>query len=183
MIRYLLNMGIRKFAKRYGYDASYMSHVVQTSSAAGVRLSLLPLYSQFRGPKEVRDVWAGAMLGSTLDGDCGPCVQLVIDMALEVQVSPDQLALCLQGDAAAAGDVGLGFRFAQAAIDDSPDLENLRAEIETRFGPVAVTTASIAASSGRIYPVLKRGLGFGQACSIVQVGHEKIQADRTHKDA
>lgn len=175
MIRYFLKMGIRQFARRYNYDTDYMSHVVDTSAAAGVRLSLLPIYSQFRGPKEARNLWAGAMLGSTQEGDCGPCVQLIVDMALEVAVPADQLALCLQGNAAAAGDVGLGFRFSQAAIENAPELEELRSEIENRFGPSAVTAASFAASSGRIYPVLKRGLGFGQTCSRVHIKNETIQ--------
>ncbi len=175
MIRYFLKMGIGQFAKRYNYDADYMSHVVETSTMAGVRLSLLPLYSQFRGPKEAQDVWAGAMLGSTQEGDCGPCVQLIVDMALEAGVPAEQLALCLQGDASAAGDVGLGFRFSQAAIANTPALEEFRAEIDKRFGSAAVTAASFAASSGRIYPVLKRGLGFGQTCSNVQVKQKTIQ--------
>lgn len=174
MIRYFLKRGFRQFATRYDYDTGYMSHVVDASTAAGMRLSLLPLYSQFRGPKEAQDVWAGAMLGSTLEGDCGPCVQLVVDMALEVEVPADQLVLCLQGNAAAAGDVGLGFQFSQAAIENASELEELRSEIEKRFGASAVTAASFAASSGRIYPVLKRGLGFGQTCSSVHVKNEAI---------
>ena len=175
MIRYFLKMGMRKLAKRYSYDTSYMSHVVETSAEAGVRLSLLPLFTQFQGPKAARNVWAGAMLGSTQEGDCGPCVQLIVDMALEAAVPKDQLALCLQGDAVAAGDVGLGFRFAQAAIANVHELEDLRAEIDRRFGPAAVTAASFAAASRRIYPVLKRGLGFGQTCSSVKASHETIQ--------
>ena len=175
MIGTLLKGGFRRFAARYDYDAGYMSHVVDTSTAAGIRLSFLPLYSQFRGPKEALNVWAGAMLGSTHEGDCGPCVQLVVDMALEAKVPASQLALCLQGNAASAGDVGLGFRFSRAAIEDAADLEELRSEIETRFGPSAVTAASFAASSGRIYPVLKRGLGFGQTCSSVTIDKETIR--------
>lgn len=175
MISYFLKMGIRQFARRYNYDTGYMSHVVDISTAAGVRLSLLPIYSQFRGPKEARNLWAGAMLGSTQEGDCGPCVQLIVDMALEMAVPTEQLALCLQGNAATAGDVGLGFRFSQAAIENAPELEGLRNEIEKRFGPSAVTAASFAASSGRIYPVLKRGLGFGQTCSSVHIKNETIQ--------
>jgi hypothetical protein len=115
------------------------------------------------------------MLGSTQEGDCGPCVQLIVDMALEMGVPADQLALCLMGNATAAGDVGLGFRFSHAAIENAPELEVLRNEIEDRFGTSAVTAASFAASSGRIYPVLKRGMGFGQSCSKVHIGDEEIQ--------
>lgn len=174
MIRALLKSGFQRFASRYNYDTSYMSHIADTSTCAGLRLSMLPFYSQFRGPKIAQDVWAGAMLGSTLDGDCGPCVQLIVDMAIEAGVSADRIMLCLQGNAKSAGDVGLGFRFSQAAIVNAPELDSLRQEIETRFGVAAVTSASFAASSGRIYPVLKRGLGYGQTCSRVNIEDEAI---------
>ena len=169
MLRALLKIGFQRFASRYNYDTTYMSYTADTSAWAGLGLAILPLYSQFRGPKAAQDVWAGAMLGSTLDGDCGPCVQLIVDMAVEAGASVDQLMLCLQGHTTSAGDIGLGFQFSQAAIADAPELEDLRSEIETRFGAQAVTAASFAASSGRIYPVLKRGLGFGQICSLVNI--------------
>ncbi|MGR3760027.1 hypothetical protein ACUXV3_07810 [Roseobacteraceae bacterium NS-SX3] len=175
MIKLLLKKSIQRFASRYSYDAGYMSHVADTSASAGLRLAALPFYSQFSGPEKAREVWAGAMLGSTLEGDCGPCVQLVFDMAVEAQVPPGELALCLEGKARVAGDVGLGFRFSQAAIAGEPELEGLRNEIQNRFGSTAVIAASFAASSGRVYPVLKRGLGFGQTCSSVNTGNEMIR--------
>lgn len=179
MIKYFLKMGIRRFANRYNYDADYMTHIADTSTTAGVRLSLLPLYSQFQGPKAARDVWAGAILGSTQEGDCGPCVQLVVDMALELGVPAEQIACCLEGNAATAGDVGLGFRFSHAAIENLRELDELRSEIEKRFGATALAAVSFAASSGRIYPVLKRGLGFGQSCSMVYIKNEAIQVLRS----
>lgn len=175
MIRAILKMGFRRFGARYDYDTTYMNHVADTSAAAGLRLSLLPLYSQFHGPNEARDVWAGAMLGSTQDGDCGPCLQLVVDMAIEAGVAADQIALCLDGQSNSAGDVGLGFRFSQAAITDGLELDTLRDKIETRFGAAALTAVSFAASSGRIYPVLKRGLGYGKTCSRVTVQTRVIE--------
>jgi hypothetical protein len=175
MIGFLLRRGIRRFAGHYNYDAGYMTHVSDVSTSAGVRLALLPTFTQYRGPSAARDLWAGAMLASTLDGDCGPCVQLVVDMALEAQVPEGPIALCLQGAPDQAGDVGLGFRFARASIADQPELEDLRSEIERRFGPEAVVAAAFAASSGRIYPVLKRGLGFGQICSSITLGHNTVR--------
>ena len=180
MIKSLLKKSYQRFAARYDYDPGYMFYVTDTSTSAGIRLSFLPLFSQYSGPVDARDVWAGAVLGSTLDGDCGPCVQLVLDMAVEAGIPPDHLTLCLEGQPAEAGDVGLGFRFAQAAIADEPHLEELRAEIEHRFGPTAVIAASFAASSGRVYPVMKRGLGFGGTCSQAVIGGEMIRiAHRT----
>lgn len=174
MIKSFLKRGFQRFGRRYNYDTAYMDYIADTSTSAALRLSMLPLISQFRGPEPARDVWAGAILASTLEGDCGPCAQLVTDMAIEARVPVDQLALCIQGNAQEAGDVGLGFRFSQAAIADHPQLEMLRGEIETRFGASAVIAVSFAASSGRMYPVLKRGLGFGHACSRLSVQDKPV---------
>lgn len=174
MIRTLLRRGIRRFERRYQYDATYMHQILETSMGAALRLSALSLFAQYRGPKAGEMVWAGAALASTFEGDCGPCVQLVVNMALEAGVSQDHLALCLSGRPEEAGDLGLGFRFAGAAINDGPDLDHLRDEIKRRFGPQTVVAVSYAASAGRVYPVLKRGLGFGHVCSKVQIGQREI---------
>lgn len=175
MIRYFLRRSIQQFENRYRYDASYMRHVLDTSTSAALRLSALPFYSQYRGPAQAKNVWAGAILGSTLEGDCGPCVQLVLDMAVEAGVPEDQLALCMQGLAREDSEVGLGFLFAQAAIADRPELEALRVRIEEEYGPDAVVAASFAASAGRMYPVLKRGLGYGQTCSKVEIAGQELK--------
>lgn len=178
MIQTILRSSIRRFAKKYNYDADFMVHVVDASTIAGLRLSALPVYGGFRGPKVSQDVWNGALLGSTQEGDCGPCVQVIVDMALEVGTPAGQLASCLRGESHAAGDVGLGYQFARAAIAGGPDLEDLRDQIDQRFGVTAVIAASIAASYGRVYPVLKRGLGFGQTCTSIVIDGESIRTQR-----
>ena len=178
MIRRFLRNGAQKFGRRHGYDVSYMLHVIDGSTAAGLRLALFPLATQHAGPRTAGGLRAGAMLASTLDGDCGPCVQLVLDMASEGGVPPELLSLCVEGRSTEAGDVGLGFRFAQAAISGAPELEALRDEIEKRHGADAVTAASFAAASGRFYPVLKRGLGFAETCSRLRIGDRDVGVAR-----
>lgn len=174
MMKALLKRGIRAFERRYAYDASYMTHVVDSSTAAGLRLSFLPMISQYRGPASATPIWAGAALASTLDGDCGPCAQLIVDMAVEADVEAHDLSLCLTGDAQQAGDVGLGFRFAQAAIAGGLEIDTLREAIAAKHGEAAVIAASFAAASGRVYPVMKRGLGYAQACHQLQVGTARV---------
>lgn len=179
MIGWLLHRGVRAFGRRYDYDAGYMSDVVDISRAAGLRLSAFPLMSQYRGPKTGRDVWAGALLASTLDGDCGPCAQLVVDMAREAGADAAALRACVEGRAGDAGGAGLGFRFAQAAIAGDLAADELRELIVQRFGPKTMVAASFAAASGRLYPVLKRGLGHGAACSRLQFGAGELVLVRT----
>lgn len=168
MIKWLLRRAAHAFGRTHDYDVSYMLHVIDTSAGAGTRLSAFPLISQYRGPKAAAQVWAGAIFASTLEGDCGPCAQLVVDMAAKAGVDPAALKHCFEGDPNLAGDVGLGFRFAMAAIRGDLEIDDLHAQIEQKYGRRAVIAAAFAAGSGRFYPVFKRGLGYGHACQQLE---------------
>ncbi|TCL00535.1 hypothetical protein BXY66_3178 [Shimia isoporae] len=170
MIRAVLHAGARAFGRKYAYDTDYMHEVIDTSVGAGLALTLFPMLSQHRGPQVARAVWFGALLASTLDGDCGPCGQLVVDMALEQGVSADHLLAAIEARFSDAGDVGLGFQFAQQAIARSYDANEFADTIRARFGDHALVAASFAAATGRFYPVFKRGLGQGHACQRIDVG-------------
>ncbi len=168
MIRFFLNRKLRQFEAAFNYDASYMRDIIDVWPGAGARYVGLSMFSQMQGP--VPTVWAGALLASTLDGDCGPCAQLVADMALAAGVRADQLGACLARDFSSAGPAGLGFRFAEAAINDLPDLDGLRREITDTYGQKAAISAAYAAAAGRAFPVLKRATGHGTACQQIKLG-------------
>ena len=174
MLRLILHAAARAFEKRYTYDGNYMHDVIDVSVQAGLGLAVFPALVQYRGPKAAVPVWAGAMLASSMDGDCGSCAQLVLDMAVEQGASPDHLRACLQGDWDAAGGEGLGYRFGVATILDAPDQPDLAADILAGYGKRGLMAASFAAASGRFYPVLKRGLGHGQTCEQLRVAGERV---------
>ena len=167
-LKALLHRSIRRFETHYGYDATYMHAVADASPSAAVRLSMMPLVSQYQGakdgPKERLDVWAGAAFASTQEGGCGACAQLIINMAREAGVETARLAACQEGDWARAGAAGLGYRFASGVIAADPEVEPLRREILDAFGAQTLIAASFAAASGRWYPVVKRGLGETMSC-------------------
>jgi hypothetical protein len=172
MIRWLLHLGIRSVERKTNYDASYMHDVVDTSTSAGLKLSLLPLLSQHRedAPKPL---WFGAGFASVLEGDCGPCVQLMVDQGISEGVDPDLLRAILARDFDTMGEeAALGFRFAEAVIADDTDSEAYRIEIEHRYGKRAMIALAYATAFCRTYPVLKRGLGHGLACQKIKVGDQ-----------
>jgi len=168
MIRWILIAAFARFARQRGYDTAYMQEVTRTWPGAGLRYLFLPAITRLAGPAP--DIWAGAILASVLDGDCGSCAQLVCDDAVAMGVRPERLAACLRRDFEAAGSVGLGYRFAEAVIRGAPEADKLRAEIRDCHGARAAIAAAFAAASGRVYPVLKRGLGHGGACRAIRLG-------------
>ena len=168
VLRAFLGRGFAKFGREKAYDISYMQEVVTLWPVAGLRYMVLPAFSRMIGPTP--EIWTGAILASTLEGDCGSCAQLVCNDAVEMGVSATMIAACLRRDFKAAGPVGLGFRFAEAVIGGTPDVDVLRREIRDAFGERAAIAAAFAAASGRVYPVLKRGLGHGGACQKIVLG-------------
>ncbi len=174
MIRFLANRMADAMQNRYNYDGTYLREVAAVSNGGALRLGvLLPMLSGYRTGCPV-DLWAGAALASTREGDCGPCLQLVIDMAIERGANAQDLRAVLGGNAADAGLTGLGYRFALAAIDDGEDLQALRGEVRERFSDKAVVALSITAATGRAWPVIKRGLGHGGACQAVEINREQV---------
>ena len=169
MIKLILHHFTRKMERRFNYDARYLHSIIDDSLAAALRLSVLPCLSQYDGGGH-HTLWAGAALASTLDGDCGPCAQLIIDTALQKGVSEHVLRACLKRDFEQAGVAGLGFRYAQAAISGDPVADDLRKEIEAAHGKNAVLAAAYAAATGRAWPVLKRAMGHGTACQRLTIG-------------
>ena len=175
MIRKFLHAQARKFARRYTYDTGYLHDLIEVSPGAAVALARLPKFYKYRGPEAGRAVWTGALLASTLEGDCGPCAQLAVDMALEGGADPAGLRACAEGRPREAGAMGLGDRFAMAAIAADPETDRLGGEIESEFGRKTLASCAFAAASGRIYPVIKRGLGHGQACTRLDFGDGPVK--------
>ena len=174
MMTTLAKRAARAMDRRYGYDASYLPEVATVSAGGALRLSVfLPLLSGYRAGAPV-DLWAGAVIASTRDGDCGPCLQLVIDMALEQGANPAALRDALEGRLHEAGITGLGYRFGLAAISGAEDLPSLRQRIRDEFSEQALVSLSITAATGRAWPVVKRGLGHGMACTAVSIDHQRL---------
>jgi hypothetical protein len=175
MLNRFLHARVRAFERRYGYDGSYMHELVeldrtgflrfmQISSGLGQHAGCLPPAAFF-----------AARLAAILHEDCGPCAQLVVDMALEAGVAPATLtALAAGRPDEADGDAALAFRFARALLAASPALEDLRTAATARFGDAGPADLGLAVVSARVYPVLKRAMGQAHACQRLRVGDDDI---------
>ena len=57
MFKWFLRKGVQAFEKKYKYDVGYMMEVINASTVAGLRLSTLPLVSQYQHPKKEFTFW------------------------------------------------------------------------------------------------------------------------------
>ena len=73
---------LRAFAKRYGYDVSYLLMMLNCSPAAFFKFAPVMKASAHREAVPIDASFAAKIVGALAE-DCGPCTQLVVDMALE----------------------------------------------------------------------------------------------------
>jgi hypothetical protein len=182
MLRNYLHRYIRGFERRYDYDGSYMHELADASVAAFNRFTIMQLAGgEFRGDAP-RDAWFAAGIAGALVEDCGPCVQIASDMALEAGVPGETIRALLAGTPADA-DAKLGFDYGRALLLGSESLDGLRTEIERKWGRKALIALSLRAMTSRNFPVLKRAMGHAKTCQRVRVGNTDVAVNSTLKAA
>jgi hypothetical protein len=178
MLKAWLHGAIRKFERQFGYDGGYMHEIVEASPTAGFKFALGTLVSQHREgvPKEA---WYAAKLAAALSEDCGPCTQLVVDMAAKAGLSPLALAALIRGDIEQAGEhAAFGYRYGMAVATNAPEQIELVEEAKARYGERGTVSLALTVAFGRVFPATKRGLGHGAACAKIAVANQSIAVKR-----
>jgi len=169
MLRFFLNRTITAFERRWTYDASYMRELLALSPWAFIQFGLVTALGRRREAPPA--AMAAVGLVGTLAEDCGPCVQISVDMALAHGVPAAVLQAILAGDVAAMGpDAALGYAFARASLARNlEEADTAREAVIRRWGQRGLTALALALMASRTYPTLKYALGHGRSCSRVEV--------------
>ncbi len=186
MLSWFIRRQIDAFEKRYAYDVSYVRHLLEVSPRAAILYNRAIQLGRFRQGVP-NDVLFVTTLSGVLHEDCGPCVQLGVEMAEQAGVPASLLRALIAGNLdQLPEDCRLAAQFAQAVLARDARADDLRAELERRFGARGVVSLAFSLTGARIYPTVKYALGFGKACTRVKVGGvpiERIRAEPTRDAA
>jgi alkylhydroperoxidase family enzyme len=173
MLKFVINRVIAAADKRYGGDSSYLRLIYAASPRAFRKFTTLSSLVAHREAVSI-DAHAAAMLVGVLAEDCGPCVQLVVNMSREAGVIDRQIEAVLKAKTEEmTQDTALAFRFAHAVITRT-GADSARETISARWGDKGVIDLTFALQFARIYPMIKAGLGLATACNRIQVGSKII---------
>lgn len=181
MLKQFIKSRIAIFEKELGYDAAYLRDVLDTD------LGLFMLFARLQGISKYRhevpvDVWHAARLAGAMESDCGPCSQLMIAMAEKDQVDPAVLrAVAAFDDAALSEEARLGVQFVRAVLARDPEADTLREQVVARWGKRGLLTFACALIASRIYPTLKYALGYGRACTRLQIKGQPVTVQREQR--
>jgi hypothetical protein len=174
MRSWIARRSLRAFAKRYGYDVSYLEAMLNESPAAFFKFAPIMKAAAHREAVPIDASFAAKIVGALAE-DCGPCTQLVVDMALEAGMAKDQIEAVLRRDPRAMNDATmLGFRFADAVVRRSANDDEFRDAVRAQWGPKGVIDLTMALQLGRMFPMVKAGLGYAKECRRVSVNGHNI---------
>ncbi|MGE0045288.1 MAG: hypothetical protein AB7J28_01025 [Hyphomonadaceae bacterium] len=160
---------LKAMGARYDYDVSYMLAMLETSPKAFDKFAKVFALAQHResAPKEA--VIAAKLVGAMAE-DCGPCVQLVVNFGKEQRVAARDIEAVLTRERARMSEAAaLGFAFAEALVHRLPHEDEAREAVREAWGDKGVVDLTLACQIGRIFPMVKAGLGYAKECRRVRV--------------
>jgi hypothetical protein len=174
MLKFLARRMLRRFRVRYNYDTTYLETMLEHAPAAFFKFSRIMSIARYRDSVPVEACYAAKLVGALAE-DCGPCTQLVVDMAREAGMRDDQIEAVLSAEAGAmTAATQLGYRFARAIADRAADDDACRDAVRKQWGESGVIELTLALQVGRIFPMVKAGLGHARECRRVMVGARPV---------
>jgi hypothetical protein len=165
---------LRATSKRYGYDTSYLEMMLKESPSAFFKFAPVMKAAGHREVIPVDASFAAKLVGALAE-DCGPSTQLCVDMALEAGMPKDQIEAVLRRDPRAMnGATVLGYRFADAVVRRSQNDDEYRDAVRAEWGEKGVIDLTMALQMGRMFPMVKAGLGYAKECRRVTVDGDNV---------
>jgi len=172
MLRWLLRRRIAAFERTWNYDAGYINDVIDADPRALMTFMKAIAVGKYRKDVPLAPHYAAKIAGVMAE-DCGPCTQLVIDMAERDGVEPGILRAIVARDIAGMPyEVALALRFAEATLRHAPEADDLREEVVRQWGKRGLISLAYAITAARLFPTLKYALGHGQSCARLKIGGE-----------
>jgi AhpD family alkylhydroperoxidase len=101
--------------------------------------------------------------------DCGPCVQIHVNLALKDGVPAEVLRGLAAGKLDfVPEDVAIGFKYGDA-VARGVMADELRDAVRAKWGERGLIELAFTIATARFYPAVKRGMGFAHTCERVVV--------------
>jgi hypothetical protein len=172
--KWFMRRYVRAFERSNNYDMSYVHAMLESDPNAVLVLNRVGQMANYVGPLP-QAVAHCVGLVATLHEDCGPCLQLGVTLALRARISHDTIARVLSGEPTGDDDVDLAISFCGAVLRDAANVSELRDQVVARFGHDGLTAMAFSLTGHRMYPMLKRVLGYAHCYPVVKVGERSVR--------
>jgi alkylhydroperoxidase family enzyme len=169
VLRRLILARIAAAEKDLGVPLEYCRFILRVSLRASFKFAKFLAVDEYRrvlppGPCYV------ARIVATRHEDCGTCVQIAVNQAKKAGVPAELLRAVLDGKLdGLPEELREAYRFAEAVLTASDEENAWRERIRLRYGDEGLIEMALAIASCRVFPIIKRALGYAVSCSAVAV--------------
>ena len=161
-----------QFETKYKYDVSYVNEFADFSLGLFRNYAAFTKFNKYRR-KTPLDVYHVARLATFKNEDCGKCLQLNIRMALEEGVEQKTVKQVVSNPENLSSQHKLVHDFTLALLNDNSDLNALSDEVEKIFGREVLVEISVCVATCRVYPTMKKGMGYSKECALLDFSYEQ----------
>lgn len=166
-MKWLARKLIANAERATGETADFMRDIHDASPAAFWKFGMFTAMARHKGPVPPEAVHA-ARIAAVMAEDCGPCLQTVVNYALGDKIDANVIRAAVIGDADALDTrTRTAFLFARAVAARDPICDEYRQKIELWWGKEGAVELAFAIASTRVFPTVKRAMGYAQACQHV----------------
>ena len=177
MIGTLVERQIVAFEKQLGESGDWMRDLFAASRSAFFKFAMFLPLSKHRtaAPVELAHI---ARIAASASEDCGPCLNTTVRFALFEGVDRRTVHAAATGQTGLLSPDGqLVWRFATAVAMRAPEATDLAEEVEQRLGRRVQVDLALAIATTRVFPTMKRALGYAQSCAVTPLALEN-ETDR-----
>ncbi len=176
MLRALLTWMLKEGEKYIGkVDMDYAYHLRDVAPWSLVRFSFINVAAS---PRKITspEVYHTVGLAAAMVEDCGPCVQIHVNLATREKVPPELLRnLVARKLDQVPCDVAIAFAYGEK-VSRGELADDERDALRAKWGEKGLIELAFVAAVARFYPAVKRGLGYAHSCERVVVGNETTWA-------
>lgn len=157
---------IQAFGRHYDYDVSYLEALMDASPEAFFAFEAAMPMARVRKEAPLEALMI-AKLAAMRAQDCGPCTVLSVKMAREAGFSEELIRAALRGGDGLTPEQREIYDYARAvALNEDMD-PALRPRLERRLGRAVMAELAVNILATKLYPTMKRALGFEKSCSLM----------------
>ncbi|HEV8377472.1 MAG TPA: hypothetical protein VGP99_01380 [Tepidisphaeraceae bacterium] len=169
MLRRLILSRVTAAEKTLGVPLDYCRFIIRTSLRASFKFAKFLAVDEYRRVLPPAPLYLARLVALRHD-DCGTCVQIAVNQAKKAGVPADTIRAVLDGRLDdLPEDLRDAYRFADAVVRASGDEGPFRERIRQRYGDEGLIELALAIASCRVFPTVKRALGYAVSCSTVPV--------------
>jgi alkylhydroperoxidase family enzyme len=169
MLHWLIGKRLDAAEAELGASVEYLRHIQRVSLPAFFRFTKIFPLARYRRALPAAPCHV-ARLVATRHEDCGPCVQIAVNLAKKDRMDAHILQAVLDDRPTdLPEDLADVYHFTEAVVKLTGEEGPFRERIHQRYGEAALIELAFAIAVSRIFPTTKRALGYAASCSQVAV--------------